>query len=282
MIELRSLTKRYGKVTAVNDLSLVVERGTFFGLLGPNGAGKTTLIRMLSTLTPPTSGQILIHGVTMGREQSAIKRQIGIVSQHINMERELTLYQNLLLHAKLFQLNKQEASKQIETWLDFADLQERKNDRISVLSGGMKRKAMIIRAMLHQPQILLLDEPTAGLDAFSRHQLWDLLRLLHKQGMTIFLTTHYIEEAEALCDCVGLLDQGILIEVDTPQNLIEQAGAWVLETYDPETGKTQTLLYTSREDAMAQAKDIHTDVHVRAANLEDVFMKLTNRKVTSS
>ena len=251
MIDICDLTKKFGDKAAVECLSLHISKGEFFGLLGPNGAGKTTLVRMLSTLTKPTSGAITIAGVELDRNTTQVKSKIGVVPQHINLEWELTALQNLQLHAKLFGIENEKANKKIDELLHFIDLYDRRNDIVKTFSGGMKRKLMIARALLHEPEVLLMDEPTVGLDASVRRKLWDLMKGLNKDGMTVILTTHYIEEAEILCSRVGFMDQGKIVEIDAPKKLIEKFGSVVLECF--ENGKTKPMFFKTREEALEKA-----------------------------
>ncbi len=277
MIEICDLTKKYDTTVAVDHLSLRIKKGEFFGLLGPNGAGKTTLVRMLSTLTAPTFGSISIGDVRLDRNETQIKSKIGIVPQHMNLEWDMTARQNLELHAKLFGMRKEAANQRIDELFHYIDLYERRNAKVKTFSGGMKRKLMIARALLHNPDVLLMDEPTVGLDASVRRKLWDLMKGLNKDGMTVILTTHYIEEAEILCNRVGFMDQGKIVELDTPKNLIEKFGPFVLESF--EEGETKILFFKDRESALQKAATIDATVNIRPSNLEDTFIMLTNKRV---
>lgn len=279
MLKLKNLTKQYGTLTAVNNLSLHIKKGEFFGLLGPNGAGKTTTVRMISTLTPKTSGDIMVEDLSIDRNLSAVKINMGVVAQHNNLESEMTAWENLELHGMLYNMSKQERKIKIEELLDFAQLTDRKNDLVNKYSGGMKRKLMIARALMHTPQFLLLDEPTVGLDAAARRKMWDLLKQLKAKGLTVLLTTHYIEEAEVLCDQVGLINQGQLIELDTPKNLVEKVGAFTVEHFTE--GKTTEAFFKTRKQANDHAAALKGTVNIRPSNLEDVFLKLTHRRVES-
>ncbi|HSQ87971.1 ABC transporter ATP-binding protein [Romboutsia sp.] len=277
MIVIDNLTKKYKNITAVDNLNLEIKKGEFFGLLGPNGAGKTTLIKMLSTLTKPTSGTIMIDDIYMDRNKTKVKSKIGVVSQHINLEWELSAIQNLQLHGKLFGMQKDYMQKRIDELLKYIDLYDRKDEKVKNFSGGMKRKLMIARALLHEPEVLLLDEPTVGLDASVRRKLWDLMKGLNKDGMTVILTTHYIEEAEVLCNRVGFFNNGKLVALDTPKKLIEKSGQFVMECFDE--GQTKTLFFENREDALKKATSINSSVNIRQSNLEDTFIMLTNRRM---
>ncbi len=279
MLRLINLAKKYGNLTAVNNLNLNIKNGEFFGLLGPNGAGKTTTIRMISTLTPKTSGDIIINNESMDRNLTAIKIMIGVVAQHNNLENEMTGWENLEAHGMLYKMPKTLRKHRIAELLEFTELADRKDDLVNNYSGGMKRKLMIARALLHEPKILLLDEPTVGLDAAARRKMWDLLKRLKSNGLTVLLTTHYIEEAQALCDRVGLLNDGKLIELDTPEKLIEKVGKFVVEHFI--NGKTKEEFFETREEAVEYAAALEGSANIRFSNLEDVFLKLTNRRVES-
>lgn len=278
MICYKNLTKEYGRLTAVEDFNLTIENGEFFGLLGPNGAGKTTIIRMTTTLTPITRGSIEIAGEPIHRDLSRTKRRFGIVPQDTNLEADLTAVQNLEYHGRLYGMPKERRRRRIEELLEFADLTNRANDVARTFSGGMQRKLMLVKALMHEPDILLLDEPTVGLDAAARRKMWDLLRSLNGMGLTIFLTTHYLEEAEALCDRVGLIDQGKLAALDSPAALIARAGNYVLEYF--KDGETQQHFFKSREAAMAAAQAVQEGFGVRRANLEDAFIQFASRRLT--
>ncbi|MBQ7630423.1 MAG: ATP-binding cassette domain-containing protein [Selenomonadaceae bacterium] len=219
MIRLENLTKKFGEVVAVNNLSFEILRGEVFGLLGKNGAGKTTTIKMLTLQLNPTSGQIFFEDKLPQGNEIAIKNLIGIVPQHLNFDQDLTVGENLELHARLYHLPKSLRQKKIDALLNFVELQKVKNSFIKNLSGGMKRRLLIIRALIHSPKILFLDEPTVALDPQVRRKIWDLIQNLKAQGITIILTTHYIEEAEFLCDRVAILNFGKLVALDTTKNL---------------------------------------------------------------
>ena len=236
MMELEALTKRFrhkdkaGRMawkTAVDGLSLSVGRGEVFGLLGPNGAGKTTTIRMLTLLTEPTSGRILYDGQEAAAH--AVKRLIGVVPQHVNFDQDLTVWENLELHARLHHMGRAAREARIRQLLDYVELSEVQNDGVRRLSGGMKRRLLIVRALIHRPRVLFLDEPTVALDPQVRRRIWTLVRKMKAAGVTVFLTTHYIEEAEALCDRVAMLAGGRLVDLDTPTHFCEKMGLSTLE-----------------------------------------------------
>lgn len=277
MLSIKNLTKKYGSLTAVNELNLEIPKGEFFGLLGPNGAGKSTTIRMISTLTPSTSGDIIINNKSMDRNLTEVKMKIGVVPQGNNLEVEMTAWENLELHGRLYNMPKDVRRKRIEELLEFTDLTKRADDLVKGFSGGMKRKLMIARALMHNPDLLLLDEPTVGLDANARRKMWDLLKRLKEQGLTVLLTTHYIEEAEVLCDKVGLIDEGRLMLLNSPQKLIEEVGKYTVDYF--QDGETKEEFFEKREEAAVFAAKLQGSVKIRPSNLEDVFIKLTNRRV---
>ncbi len=277
MLTINELTKKYDDLVAVNKLNLNIERGEFFGLLGPNGAGKSTTIRMISTLTPKTSGDIIINGKSMDRNLLDVKRKLGVVPQGNNLEVEMTAWENLELHGRLYNMPKELRRKRIKELLEFTELTDRANDIAKNYSGGMKRKLMIATALMHNPELLLLDEPTVGLDATARRKMWDLLKRLKSEGLTVLLTTHYIEEAQVLCDRVGLINGGMLVELDSPEKLIEKVGKFAVEHF--QNGETEAEFFETREGAVAFASKLEGAANVRLSNLEDVFIKLTNRRV---
>ena len=228
VIEVKNLCKVFkhkdqsGEATdkiAVDNLSFHINRGEVFGLLGKNGAGKTTTIRMLTLQTQPTSGEIFFDNYSIDKDKIQIKKLIGVVPQHINFDQDLTVGENMELHARLHHLNREERQRRITELLNYVELSDVINDGVRKLSGGMKRRLLIMRALIHRPQILFLDEPTVALDPQVRRKIWSLIRELKSQGATIVLTTHYIEEAEQLCDRTAFISRGNLIALDTPINL---------------------------------------------------------------
>lgn len=220
MIEFRELTKKYGDFLAVDHVGLTIETGEFFGLLGPNGAGKTTTIGMLSTLLLPTEGQVLIDGEPLTRSAAELKRKISVVTQEYSMRQDMNMDEIMEYQGRLYFMPLKKIRERTDELLEFAGLIEHRRRAVRKLSGGMKRKLMVCRALLTEPEILLLDEPTAGMDAIARRQMWNLLKKLNSRRLTILLTTHYMEEAESLCRRVGLMCGGRLEAVDTPGNMI--------------------------------------------------------------
>jgi ABC-2 type transport system ATP-binding protein len=275
------LTKNYGTVKAINNLDLMVHSGEIFGFLGPNGAGKTTTIRVLTTLTLPTSGFASVGGFDVTKQSSEVKKVIGVVQQHLSLDRDLTIRENMEFHARIHHLEASKRKARIAELLEYVELTDSADKMVDMLSGGMKKKAAIVCSLLHEPKLLFLDEPTVGLDAQARRRLWDLMRRLNSDGTTIFLTTHYIEEAEVLCDRVGIMHHGGLIAVDKPLELRRKLGSVVVETLD-ENKKTHYQFFADREAANNYVKSVSSEaktVIIRESNLEDVFIEQTGEKV---
>lgn len=281
MIEISEITKTYAtdqkKTVAINNLSIKIPSGLIFGLLGPNGAGKTTIIKVLTTLSKPDSGRCLIDGFDISSNPLEIKKRIGVVPQENNLDRELTAWENLLIYGMLHQVS--DLHRKIEKSLKMVELWDRKDSIVSHFSGGMQRRLLVARAMLPEPSILFLDEPTIGLDPQIRRQMWDVIRKTKIQGRTVVITTHYIEEAEALCDLIGILSKGILIAVDTPDNLKTMVGRYVVDVIDEE-GRLHQHIFKSREEAHDMASKLNNcSVTIRKSNLEDVFIKITGERI---
>ncbi len=276
MIEAEGLIKDYGQIRAVDRVSFKIPAGQVFGLLGPNGAGKTTMIKMLTTLSVPNAGRCRIDGLDVRENPMAIKTRIGVVPQENNLDRDLTAYENLSIYARLHRVENPRGG--IEAMLKAVDLWERKDSTVSNFSGGMQRRLLLARALLPRPPVLFLDEPSIGLDPQIRRQMWDMIRKTKIEGRTLVLTTHYIEEAEALCDRVGVLSRGRLIALDAPQNLKAIVGEYVVEFIDPEGRLRQQICRTAGE-AHEHAKLRENGVTIRKTNLEDVFIKLTGERI---
>ena len=279
MIELKGLTKKFGDFTAVDGLDLRVETGEFFGLLGPNGAGKTTTISMVSTVLLPTSGEILVDGKKLDRKASEQKRKLSVITQEYSMRQDMTMDEVMEYQARLYMLPKREWKPKADELLEFTGLTEYRKRTVRHLSGGMKRKLMICRALLIEPQILLLDEPTAGMDAISRRQMWNLLRRLNERDITIILTTHYMEEAQALCDRVALINRGKLQKLDTPQALIEELGAFAVDETSEDSLKSR--YFSTRQEAIGYLQTADHSAMLRQTTLEDVFVECAGRKLDS-
>lgn len=282
IIVTENLTKEYGKIKAVQNLNLNIHSGEVFGFLGPNGAGKTTTIRILTTLTKPTSGKALVNNFNVVTEAKKVKREFGIAQQHMSLDRDLNVIENMELHARLHHIEATERKKRIQELLDFVGLTEYADRMVMTLSGGLKKRATIVRALIHRPKILFLDEPTVGLDAQTRRKIWELIRKLNSDGTSIFLTTHYIEEAEALCNRVGILHQGKLVTVGAPLELRKKLGMFVVETLDAELG-TQYKYFPDEKSAKKYVQILSQNLKsiiIRESNLEDVFVELTGQKVS--
>ena len=275
IIVTRGLAKNYQQITALAGLDLTVSRGELFGLLGPNGAGKTTTIKILTTLAKPSSGQAWIHGFDVVREPLAVKERIAVCPQEINLDKELTTYENLLIYGLLYKTP--ELKQRITTLLALGELSDRAHHLVRTLSGGQQRRLLILRALLSRPQVLFLDEPTVGLDPQIRRQIWDMIQQLHRDEITILLTTHYIEEAERLCDRVGILNKGKLIALGTPEELVRRVGGYVVESID--NGRRHYTLVGKKNEAYALAQANHEEVIIRQTNLEDVFIQLTGERL---
>lgn len=280
MITIENLTKVYGEVKAVEDLNLVIHPGEIFGLLGPNGAGKTTTIRILTTLTKLTSGHAWIDGFDVLREPLEVKRAIGVVQQNISLDQDLTVKENMEAYARLHHLGPSERKRRITELLGYVGIENESNRIVSELSGGMKRRLMIARALICRPRLLFLDEPTVGLDAQTRRRLWELIRRMNLDGTTVLLTSHYIEEAEALCGRVGIIHQGHLMALGSPLELRQRLGLVTVETLSNKD--THYIYFPDRAAATSYAQNLPPDaktIIVRESNLEDVFVELTGRKV---
>ena len=282
VIVTEKLTKKYGDILAVKDLNLKVTSGETFGFLGPNGAGKTTTIRMLNTLTKPTSGRAWVNGFDVVKEPDKVKKEFGVVQQHMSLDRDLTVKENLELHARLHHIESSERKSRIAELLEYVELTEQADRMVMTLSGGMQKRVMIIRALIHSPKILFLDEPTVGLDAQTRRRLWELIRRLNRDGTTIFLTTHYIEEAEALCQRVGIIHQGSLISLGKPLEMRQKLGLFTVETLANNID-TKYNYFPTREAAKSYVQNLPQELKtiiIRESNLEDVFVELTGQKVS--
>ena len=272
--EVRDLVVRFGDFTAVDGLSFDVKDGEVFGFLGPNGAGKTTTIRTITTIQRPTSGKVFIDGHDTSVDYLEARKLIGIAQQHIALDKDLTIRQNIKQHALLHKIPKSEMESRIEYAADLLGLQEYMDRKVESLSGGWKRKASIVCAIVHRPRLLLLDEPTAGLDTRSRHLLWDLVRDLNSRGTTILLTTHYIEEAESLCARVAIINHGRLVAVGTVEELRDIIGRVAVEYQED---NRQTVRYFPTRDAAKAYSATLGDIYfnIRRTTLEDVFLELT-------
>jgi lipooligosaccharide transport system ATP-binding protein len=237
IVSAQKLSKEYGIITAVDGIDFAIAPGECFGFLGPNGAGKTTVMRIISCFLPPTSGTVTVFGQDVTREPSAIKARLGLMPQEDNLDPDLSVVENLIVYARYFDIPKRKAVPVAKELLEFVELQDRGRMNIKELSGGMKRRLLLARSLVNSPEILILDEPTTGLDPHSRRAVWDKLNRLQFNNTTLLLTTHYMEEAERLCDRVAIMDSGHIITIDTPQNLMQLHGGNLEDVYLKLTGR---------------------------------------------
>lgn len=299
IIEARGVVKRYKGFTAVAGVDFSVQAQECFGFLGPNGAGKTTLMRMITCVYPLSEGVLLVDNRDVMKEPRAIKAVLGVVPQEENLDPDLTVLQNLLVYARYFDIPKEVARSRALELLELFQLLDRQRSRIDTLSGGMKRRLLIARALINEPKILILDEPTAGLDPQARHLVWQKIRYLKGQGVTMILSTHNMEEAAHLCDRLVIMDEGRILVEDRPVNLIRQyVGQEVLELRLDTVGKSHVLrqlqsynvsiedvgdtLYVFSKDGGLLPEQLMIeggDVVRRQATLEDVFLRLTGREL---
>jgi lipooligosaccharide transport system ATP-binding protein len=301
IVEVRALAKRYGARQAVDDVSFRVEAGECVGLLGPNGAGKTTTIRMLTGFAVPSGGEVRVLGLPFGpATAAAIKARLGIVSQEDNLDPDLSVEKNLVIYASYFGIPWREATRRAETAVRFAELGDHRHDRIAALSGGMRRRLMLARALLNEPRLLILDEPTTGLDPQARRLVWERIRDLKRAGTTILLTTHYMDEAAQLCDRLIIMDGGRIVAGGRPDELVARyVGSEVVEVHLPEgvdaeailaglgpgdwrSEQAGRMLYLLLRDGHADAVLARVgdlDVTRRRATLEDVFLSLTGHQL---
>lgn len=303
-IALTSVTKRFGTFVAVDALSLQVEVGEIFGLVGPNGSGKTTTVNMVSGLARPTSGQVQVLGHDIARDPRVVRASLGVVPQETALYEELSAEVNLRFHADLFDVPRDRVERRIAEVLDLVQLTDRRTSRVSTFSGGMKRRLALARALLHDPQLFYLDEPTLGVDVQSRRALWDHILELKQRGKTVLITTNYLEEANALCDRLAILDRGKLVALDTPAELKRTFGETVLElTVEPvgsaqfldqlrqvpgvgevrQEGATITVTVTGSREVTGQVISLVTVEHrltgisQREPSIEEAFLRLTGR-----
>jgi ABC-2 type transport system ATP-binding protein len=319
-IETRALRKVYpapaapgvpraaAEVVALDALDLAVREGEFFGLLGPNGAGKTTTIGILTTRVQPTSGEARVDGANVATDPVAVRRRIGVVPQRPNPDRSLSTYENLLFHAAYHGVPKALATERARALLAQFEIGDKADRKIDELSGGQQQRLMIARALIHEPAVIFLDEPTVGLDPQARHALWEVLRALHRDGRTIVMTTHYMEEADQLCDRLAIVDRGKLLALDTPAALKAQApgGTLVELTLDDDAtdaaARARTIVGVDRAEPRADVLQVYAerggalipalleatdaagrrvqDIRLAPPSLETLFISLTGRKLT--
>lgn len=276
---LQNVCKTFDKASVVDDLSFEIKTGEMFGLLGPNGAGKSTTIRMLTTLTRPSQGRIQVAGYDVVQQRSQVKSRIGVVLQQISIDSDLTVWENMEYHGRLHHLPNPQRQRSIDRWLEYMELGDRRDSPAKTLSGGMKRRLQIARALLHEPEILFLDEPTVGLDPQTRRRLWEIIRDLNRQGMTMLLTTHYMDEVEYLCDRIGIMDNGKLIQIGTLPEFRQQHGEGLVMKQQGDRWEYQFFpTLEAANDYLGQQPD-KTGMMVRPSNLEDIFVELTGRNL---
>jgi ABC-2 type transport system ATP-binding protein len=281
IITASGLTKRYGRILAVDHINFKVKKGEIFGFLGPNGAGKTSTIRMLTSLTKPTSGTAMIAGRDCVRDSLAVKREIGVVSEVSNLYNEISAWDNLMFIGELYGVNESARVERSKQLLEVFQLYERRNDRVIGYSKGMKRRVRIAAALLHRPKVLFLDEPTSGLDVQSSRLIRSLVKELNKEGMTIFLTTHYIDEADQLCDRIAIIKQGKIVVEDSPEKLKSSLESeHIVEiAFDKDSLDIETFL---RSDPVVKEVSKQGDkYHIHTGNLSEVIKKMVQFAVSN-
>lgn len=302
VIEVRDLVKIYAALRAVDRVSFTVARGQTYGLLGPNGAGKTSIMRMLAGLSPPTSGRIRVAGLDVAQQPRAVRRTLGVVSQSDGLDTELSVRQNLELFGFLVGLSRRRARERAAQVLRFFDLEARAEDEVDELSGGLKRRVAIARALVHEPAVIVLDEPSTGLDPESRTRVWEELAVLQQAGVTVLMSTHYMEEAQTLCDRIAVLHSGRILDEGTPPELVARhAGSRVAEIRL--VGASREAVRKTLAEAGLEAREVGALFRVaapdgaafglpelprgvrvawREANLEDVFLALAGRRLADA
>lgn len=305
-IQVENLTKRFNGLIAVDNISFSINRGEVFGLLGPNGAGKTTIIAMLSTMLKPTSGSASVNNFDILKNEDDVRKSIGIVFQDQSLDEELTAYENMDFHGRLYRIPEKIRQKKIMELLKLVELEKKKNIIVKTFSGGMRRRLEIARGLLHEPKVLFLDEPTLGLDAQTRNRLWEYIEKLNREkGITIILTTHYMEEADRLCDRVAIIDKGEIIALDTPEKLKEGIGGDVITIKSPDGDRLYSKINTlswvnyaephdgsvtislqNAEKHIAEIVNLASgngiaieSISIHKPTLEDVFLHFTGRAI---
>ncbi|MBU0591534.1 ATP-binding cassette domain-containing protein [Candidatus Micrarchaeota archaeon] len=304
-IKVENLTKKFDENTAVDNISFEIESGEVFGLLGPNGAGKTTTLSMLSTILKPTSGTATVNGTNILADPDGVRKSIGIVFQDQSLDEELTAYENMDFHGRLYRIPKEVRQPKIKELLELVGLEDRKNDIVKTFSGGMRRRLEIARGLLHKPKVLFLDEPTLGLDPQTRNHLWEYIKKLNSdKGITIILTTHYMDEADKLCDRVAIIDKGKIIAMDTSQKLKDRIGGDVITIKSNDSDKLTSKLsapWIKRVEKHDGFVTVHLEnaekhvidivniankekleigaISIHKPTLEDVFLHFTGRTI---
>ena len=297
MVVARDLVKKYGDLAAVDHIQLTINKGEVFGLLGPNGAGKSTAIRMIQCVSPITSGHLEVLGMDVNGNSKEIKRRIGVAPQETNLDPDFDVFRNLTSYARYFDIPRDVTKRRASELLEFMQLTEKKSTMIEQLSGGMKRRLIVARALINDPEIIILDEPTTGLDPQARHLIWERVRQLQREGRTIVLTTHYMDEAEQLCDRLVIMEHGKVLVEGKPKELIaDSVGDCVMEVVEPigdvagsylrskgvQVERSADRLYVYSKECRTinqEFRHAHPDIYsaIRPATLEDVFLRLTGR-----
>ena len=299
LVEAKNLTKKFGDLVAVDNINFEIFKGESFGFLGPNGAGKTTTMRMIQTVSPLTEGKLTLAGMDVSKSSREIKCMIGVAPQEDNLDPDFTVFQNLMVYSRYYDVPKEKARNKAEELLKFVQLEKKRDVIITSLSGGMRRRLILARALMNDPQILILDEPTTGLDPQARHLIWAKIRNLKNNGVTVILTTHYMDEAAQLCDRITIMDHGKIIEQDKPADMVKKhVGEEVLEVLYSEEGMEclkQTFpgaridVFDDKIHVFAQKprgvlarvleETSFKGAAIRDSNLEDVFLKLAGRSL---
>ena len=300
------LTKKYGELSAVDRVDLSVPNGFWFGLLGPNGAGKTTMIQMLQASSPVTNGKLKVLGTDVSKESRSVRKRIGVIPQEDNLDPDFTAEYNLIVYARYFGIDVNEAKEKASKLLEEVGLTDKANEKIANLSGGMKRRLIVARGMINDPELLILDEPTTGLDPQARHSVWDQIRIFKNNGKTVLLTTHYMDEAEILCDELAIMDSGKILIRGTPRELISKTvgadavelvshsfnkGKKILDLIETKSKLKDVIISRVSDRIIIYGNEIEeiisefesnselTDIIKRRTTLEDVFLKLTGRQL---
>lgn len=300
------LTKKYGELSAVDRVDLSVPNGICFGLLGPNGAGKTTMIQMLQASSPVTNGKLKVLGTDVSKESRSVRKRIGVIPQEDNLDPDFTAEYNLIVYARYFGIDVNEAKEKASKLLEEVGLTDKANEKIANLSGGMKRRLIVARGMINDPELLILDEPTTGLDPQARHSVWDQIRIFKNNGKTVLLTTHYMDEAEILCDELAIMDSGKILIRGTPRELISKTvgadavelvshsfnkGKKILDLIETKSKLKDVIISRVSDRIIIYGNEIEeiisefesnselTDIIKRRTTLEDVFLKLTGRQL---
>ncbi|HNR43967.1 MAG TPA: ABC transporter ATP-binding protein [Methanofastidiosum sp.] len=297
VLEAKNLEKKFSDVIAVNKINFKVNEGEVFGFLGPNGAGKTTTMKMIQCVSPKTSGDLKVFGLDIGKNPREIKKLMGVVPQMDNLDPDFSVLGNLIQYSRYFDIPIEEAKKRANQLIEYVQLTEKKDSSVEKLSGGMKRRLVLARAMINDPRLLILDEPTTGLDPQARHLIWEKLKDLSSKGITVVITTHYMEEAERLCDRLVIMDNGEILVEGTPKELVRKyVGEHIVETDNTleikacleknninyEVANESVEIYNENISDITNLilkECVDSGVTARPATLEDVFLKLTGRKL---